>query len=203
MREYTCPETFFAELCNTIRRLMAERNHVIVGIDGRCTAGKTTLGAALQKEFDCNLFHMDDFFLPPAMRTPERLAQPGGNFDRERFSRDLFRPLRDGKSVKFSRFDCATCTFEPEKEFPPRKLSIIEGVYALHPVLLPDYDLTVFLDLPKDVQLARVGVRNGERAEIFRTKWIPLEERYFDHFGIRTACDFLFMGSDGVFPAKS
>ena len=56
----------------------------VVAIDGRCGSGKTSLAALIAALFPCNVFHMDDFFLPPALRTPERLSQPGGNVDRER-----------------------------------------------------------------------------------------------------------------------
>lgn len=53
----------------------------LVAIDGRCTAGKTTLAGLLQGKRSCNVVHMDDFYLPFAKRTPERMAQPGGNMD--------------------------------------------------------------------------------------------------------------------------
>ena len=45
-----------------IRRLLEEKESVLVAIDGNCTAGKTTLADKLLTEFDCNVFHMDEFF---------------------------------------------------------------------------------------------------------------------------------------------
>ena len=45
---------------------------ILVAIDGRCGSGKTTLGEYLKGQFDCNLFHMDDFFLRMEQRTPDR-----------------------------------------------------------------------------------------------------------------------------------
>ena len=48
----------------------------IVAIDGRCAAGKTTLAAHFQQNIDCTVFHMDDFFLRPEQRTPERFNTP-------------------------------------------------------------------------------------------------------------------------------
>ena len=68
-----------------IERVFTEREHVFVAIDGPCASGKTTLAALLQRRFDGNVLHMDDFFLRPEQRTPERFAEPGGNVDRERF----------------------------------------------------------------------------------------------------------------------
>ena len=74
--EYICP------LLVRIDRLMAERERVLVAIDGGSASGKTTLGALLQSIYVCPVFHMDDFFLRPEQRTEARFTQPGGNVDR-------------------------------------------------------------------------------------------------------------------------
>ena len=42
-----------------------EKPRVIVAIDGRCAAGKTTLADHLKQELGTTVFHMDDFFSPP------------------------------------------------------------------------------------------------------------------------------------------
>ena len=64
-----------------INMLLEEKNFVIVAIDGKCTSGKTTLASKLAELYDCNVFHMDDFFLRPEQRTPARFAEVGGNVD--------------------------------------------------------------------------------------------------------------------------
>ena len=58
-----------------IDMLLGEKDFVIVDIDGKCTSGKTTLASKLAEIYDCNVFHMDDFFLRPEQRTPERLRR--------------------------------------------------------------------------------------------------------------------------------
>ena len=50
---------------------------ILVAIDGRCGSGKTTLGEYLKGQLDCNLFHMDDFFLRMEQRTPDRMKETG------------------------------------------------------------------------------------------------------------------------------
>ena len=99
---------FEPALLRRIRALAAAQPRVLVAIDGRCAAGKTTLAASLQAQLACNVFHMDDFFLRPEQRTPERLRQPGGNVDFERFLTEVLRPLRDGAPVTYRPYDCRT-----------------------------------------------------------------------------------------------
>ena len=74
-----------AQIQAHIDRLLTQKSQVIVSIDGPCTSGKTTLTQKLSERYDCNVFHMDDFFLRPEQRTQARFAQPGGNVDYERF----------------------------------------------------------------------------------------------------------------------
>ena len=64
---------------------------ILVAIDGRCGSGKTTLGEYLKGQLDCNLFHMDDFFLRMEQRTPDRMKETGGNVDYERLKLCLYR----------------------------------------------------------------------------------------------------------------
>ena len=81
-----------------IDELLTQKDMVIVAIDGKCTSGKTTLASKLAQIYDCNVFHMDDFFLRPEQRTPERFAEVGGNVDYERFQEEVLLPLKTGKA---------------------------------------------------------------------------------------------------------
>ena len=80
-----------------------EQKRITIAIDGSCTSGKSTLAAALASELDCNLFHMDDFFLRPQQRTAERYAEAGGNVDYERFYREVLKPLKTGEVFSYRR----------------------------------------------------------------------------------------------------
>ena len=90
-----------------IDELLAAKDTVIVAIDGKCTSGKTTLASKLAEIYDCNVFHMDDFFLRPEQRTPERFAEIGGNVDYERFREEVLLPLKSGKAFSYRPFDCS------------------------------------------------------------------------------------------------
>ena len=179
------------KLCRQLTEIAAGKpGPAILAIDGRCASGKTTLGNRLAAEWNASLFHMDDFYLQPHQRTKERLAEPGGNVDRERFLEEVLLPLREGKPVSYRRFDCGTFTFEPARLIEPADIAIVEGSYSLHPQLRDLYDLRIFMDVEPDEQMRRILKRNGpEAAERFRTIWIPLEEAYFAGCKVRENAD--------------
>ena len=158
------------------------KKHLLVAIDGRCAAGKTTLCTALAEKLSdvgVTVLHMDDFFLQPACRTPERLATPGGNVDHERFLADVLLPLSRGRDFTYQPFSCKTQTLQDATRVHPAPIVLVEGAYASHPNLRWFYDLRFFLSVSPEVQFSRIIARNGEdAAETFRTRWIPLEEAY-------------------------
>lgn len=166
---------------------------LLIAIDGRCAAGKTTLAARLQERTGCNVVHMDHFFLRPWQRTEERMQEPGGNVDYERVREEVMLPLRRGGSFSYRVYDCKKKEFLSRVAVEPAALTIVEGSYSCHPLLWDFYDFRVFLDVEKEEQLRRIETRNqGEAAFKFRDCWIPLEERYFNAYRIAQRCDFVF-----------
>lgn len=162
---------------------------VNVAIDGNCGGGKTTLGKALAEKYDCNLFHMDDFFLRPEQRTPERYAQPGGNVDYERFREEVLAHLPDRGGLTYRPFDCRIMKLGESRAVPYKRLNIIEGSYSCHPYFGDFYQVRLFVELSAEEQRARILTRNGEeKYRRFVNEWIPMENRYFEICGIRDKC---------------
>ena len=91
---------------------------ILVAIDGRCGSGKTTLGEYLGQVFDCNVFRMDDFFLRMEQRTPERMAETGGNVDYERFEETVLTPVLRKKCVSYQPFSCQSWGLMDAYEIP-------------------------------------------------------------------------------------
>ncbi len=182
------------ELISAVRSLAGER--VIIAVDGRSASGKTTLAARLAEALDCNVFHMDDFFLRPEQRTPKRLATPGENVDHERFCAEVMAPLLEGKEFSYRPFSCKTQTLGEPVKVTPRRINIVEGAYCCHPSLYDHYDLRVFLDIARETQLERIKKRNPDTAEVFLTRWIPMEEAYFAAYDIKARCDMVKVISD-------
>ncbi len=178
-------------IMNCIKReTSGERNRpYVIAIDGRCAAGKTTLGGKLAEKLGCSVIHMDHFFLRPGQRTKERMEEPGGNIDYERFREEVLLPLREGRKFAYRIFDCRKMDFHGESVIKRAEFLIVEGAYCCRPDFLPYWDMTVFLDVSKEEQLRRIRNRNGKEQFIaFTERWIPMEERYFEAFGVSEKC---------------
>lgn len=179
------------KLIQAIKALLVEDRPVIVAIDGPCAAGKTTLAGKLQEMFECNLFHMDDFFLRPEQRTEERFQEPGGNVDYERFRDELLTPLKAGKAFSYRPFDCKTFSLAQPVEVSPKKLTIVEGSYSHHPFFENPYDLKVFLDITPELQRQRILMRPAFLHQRFFEQWIPMENGYFEAFSVKEQADLV------------
>lgn len=177
-----------------IDELMSQKKDVIIAIDGDCVAGKTTLASLIKRVYErSNIIHMDHFFLRPEQRTEARLAEPGGNIDRERFTEEVLDQLKLNQPFSYRPFNCTTGAFDEPISISPKKLTIVEGSYSQHPVLAEHYDLKVFLSIPEDVQLARILKRDGDvMYEKFKSTWIPMEKWYAAAFNIQKKSDLQF-----------
>ena len=188
----------FLPLLVRLDRLLRQGGPVVLAIDGRCGSGKTTLAALLSTLYRCTAVHMDDFFLPPALRTPERLDEPGGNVHYERFLEEVAPRLHAGSSFVYRRFDCGRMALADAVSVAAAPLLLVEGSYALRPELRPFYDLTVFLTVSPEEQRRRILARDGaEQLERFCARWIPMEERYFAACTVQADSDLVFRTDEG------
>lgn len=185
-----------AEIRKRITVLMKEERQILVAIDGSCTSGKSTLADALAEEYDCNLFHMDDFFLRPLQRTAERLAETGGNVDYERFYEEVLLPLKRGTAFSYRPYDCGTGSLKEEVMVIPGRINIVEGSYSCHPYFQDPYNLKVFLDVSPQVRTQRIMQRPQFLWKRFFEEWIPMEQRYFEAFFIREQADLVAIPED-------
>ena len=176
-------------LLSAIEDRSAQGRPVLAVLDGPCGSGKTTLAEKLSRLYGAPVVHMDEFFLPPELRTPERLNQPGGNIHYERFLSEVLPGLIAGRAFSYGSFDCHHGVTRPVF-LPQSPVRIVEGSYALHPRFEESYRaadaLTVFLCVSPAEQLRRIEKRSPALLERFREVWIPLENSYFQAYDIES-----------------
>lgn len=184
----------FNEILDKIDSLLQGCSSAIVAIDGNSGAGKSYLADWIKKQRDCNVFHMDHFFLTPELKAKERLAEIGGNVDYARFRDEVAAGLLSGKEFFYRIYNCQRMKFEDEPvRVTPKKLNIVEGVYSMHPTLIDIYNLKIFLGIDKDEQSRRIIKRSGpELYKKFRNIWIPMENKYFEAFKIKEQSDLVY-----------
>ena len=170
---------------------LLEKEMALLAIDGSCTSGKTTLAAELRAAYPCQVIAMDDFFLRPSQRTPERMAQVGGNVDYERFQEEVLSPLLCGHTAVYRPYCCRTGTLLEPVTVEPRGLIVIEGSYSHHPYFGNPYDLRVFLEHTPELQRERVLQRPAHLHKKFLELWIPMENAYFETFHIAEKADLI------------
>ena len=121
-----------------IERLLAETGRALVVLDGPCGSGKSTLADALAALYHTQPIRMDDFFLPPPLRTAERLRQPGGNVHYERFRDEVLAGLMRGGDVAYRRYDCRSGAWV-DRLHRAAPVAVIEGSYSHHPAFAQAY----------------------------------------------------------------
>ena len=175
---FTSPDAFQAVLARLTLRQSAALT--LVGIDGLGAAGKSTLADALLMERpDATVVHGDDFYGPEERDWRSWTAREGTEryFDHRRLESQLLRPLRAGRVARFQRYDWPSNSLDGWVQVNPAGLVIVEGVYVLRDRLRAYWDLTVFVDAPRELRQQRLHAR-GESDPGWIERWSAAEDYY-------------------------
>lgn len=160
---------------------------LVIAIEGRAASGKSTMAEQLKNILGADIIRMDDFFLPPFLRSEERFQETGGNIHYERFLQQVIPFLSRKEGFSYDRFDCGIMDYNGKCSIGETSVRIVEGSYSCHPLFGSYADITVFSDVDPEEQLRRIYDRNGPKMlQMFQSRWIPMEEAYFEKAGIRT-----------------
>jgi len=151
---------------------------VRVGIDGVDGAGKTTfadeLAAALQGTGRPVVrVSVDDFHHPKALRYRRGRDSAEGfwldSFDYARLRREVLDPLGPGVSRWFRPAGHDLVTDEviepPARRAAAGSVLVVDGLFLHREELVEAWDLSVFLDVPFAVSVARLAARDGTSAD--------------------------------------
>src|SRR2546426_1430967 len=168
-------------------RLEADRRCILVAIDGRGGSGKSSLARFLARHIpDVTLVHTDDF------------ARPGiPGWDWPRFRRQVAEPLSRGELGRYQRYDWNEDRLAEWHDVPCTGVVIVEGVSSTRRELSVPWDLTVWVETPKDTRLARGVARDGEHMRSqWENVWEPEEDRYVQTQRPEERADLIVSGGD-------
>ena len=193
MTQFNFDVSIYDNLIQTIRHKLNQQSPLILVTDGMCGSGKTTLAQYLSEIFNASVIHMDNFFLPFERKTPERLSEPGGNIDYERFIKIVLPALEKRQPFSYIAYNCQTSSYDREMKISSCELIIIEGSYSLHERFGHYYDLSLFLSVSPQEQLRRLKIRceNETKFKRFQKEWIPMENFYHEKQSVRQKADLL------------
>ena len=163
----------------------------VIAIDGRAAAGKTTLAALLARVLAAQVIPMDDFFLPAETAHRGKTGGKRREYPLRTFLRRGLPYLKENGSF-YRRFDCGIMDYRGSRLVQSSPWRIVEGSYSCHPAFGDYMDCRVFCDISPEEQKERIIKRNGpEMAELFFTRWIPMEEQYFKTERIKEKADVI------------
>jgi uridine kinase len=169
------------DVADAVRAQAGTDRTTLIAIDGPGGSGKTTLAATVAGLLGgAPVVHGDDFYRPMPEQDRARLDPRQGYhryFDWQRLRDQVLTPLRAGQPARYQRFDWETGELADWHEISPGRAVIVEGVYAARPELAAYYDLTTYVDTPREVCLDRVRAR-GQDPEEWITRWRAAEDFY-------------------------
>ena len=162
----------------------------LVAIDGPGGAGKTTFAARLAASFAgaaVQVVHTDDF-----ASWDNQFGWAG------RIRAQLIEPLRRGEPGRYQRYDWVEKRFAEWHDVAPAPVVVMEGVGAAQRAFADALAMTVWVDTPPDVRLARGLARDGEHMRGFWEQWIAGERAHFAADRTRSRADFVVSGDPGT-----
>lgn len=147
---------------------------VIIAIDGRSGAGKTTLAvelaAHLRAHHRVSLFHLEDIY-------------PGWNglaAGIERYVATVLQPLVRGEAATWTSWDWAKHYDGEPRVTLPAEIVIVEGVGAAAAAARPFLSAVIWAESPADLRRARAIDRDGATYEPFWEQWAAQEDAWLE-----------------------
>lgn len=169
---------------------------VIIAIDGRSGAGKTTLAvelaARLRNHHKVSLFHLEDIY-------------PGWNgltAGIERYVSTVLTPLSRGDRAIWTSWDWEKHYDGDTRVTLPAEIVIIEGVGAAAAEARPLLSAVIWADSPDDVRRKRALDRDGGTYEPFWDQWAGQEDAWLSGDDVPGQADIRVTNeADGSAPA--
>ena len=147
---------------------------VLVGVDGRSGAGKTTLAAALAAHRSpyarVAVLHVESFYA--GWDGLEAVLDPAGPYV------TALRDLGAGRAARWRAWDWHHARPGAGQRLEPADVVVCEGVGATSAAARPHLTLSVWLELDERMRRERALARDGGAYAPHWERWAAQEERY-------------------------
>lgn len=178
------------DLIDILRRARSSGHAaVLVAIGGGGGTGKSHLAGFIQDRLDdVTVIHADDF---------SRSGTPG--WEAQRFREQVLGPLLQGQSTRYQAYDWDADRLAEWHQVNPRGVVVAEGVAVVNRAFADLWDVSVWVDCPRDIRLRRGIRRDGPAAErIWVEQWMPEEDSFFESEKPRELADYVVNGHEGA-----
>ncbi len=195
-------------IADAVLRVLDERGPpVVVALDGRSGAGKSTVAAALADRLRATVIPTDDFFAAGITdagweaRTAAERARDCIDWQRMRWS--ALDPLLAGQPAAWHPFDFSggrradgTYAISPQTvRREPAPVIILDGAYSARPELDDVITLSILVEVPTAIRLARLAAREEPAfLAAWHERWDAAEDYYFSKVRPSAAFDFVVGG---------
>ncbi len=158
---------------------------LLVALDGHSASGKSTLAKRVKEGLEeVTLIHTDDFYRVMPERARATLTPPEGYakfYDWQRLREQVLEPLRKNRVARYQHYDWTANLLGDTVEVEPKGIIVIEGCYSSRPELRPYYHLTIHVETPQPLRMARQKERHDYDA-IWVARWEAAEAFYFSNY---------------------
>jgi uridine kinase len=177
------PVSVFADRIRLIER--DRPGSILVALDGRSAAGKSTLAAVVAPLVGAVVIDGDDFYSGGAAETWDAMsaAEKVSHCIDWRRQRPVLEKLATGVAAYWHPYDWEAddgSLAETPVVCQPAPVVILDGAYSARPELSDLFDLRVLLDAPAELRMAQLIEREGEDyREEWNARWDEAEQWYF------------------------
>jgi uridine kinase len=195
---------WFSSLATCLVRRWRESGTLLVGIDGRAGAGKSTFArnliAALEEAGHLPaLLRLDDCFFKTSGRRPiyfrdgDCLSEEDDyDYDWLRFRDQVLVPLRAHRTATFQKYDNRKKALAEWLEIESGGIVIVDGVSCTRRELESYYHFRIFIHAPRELSAVRAIQRDGEGVRTwYKVYWRPVEDHYMDVHRPETCADLV------------
>ena len=160
---------------------MAKTPQIIL-IDGPAGAGKTTLSLELQRQFKCEVIHLDYLYDGWENALTQSLTK---------VLTELVEAFSNGVAFELPIYDWEQMAFRSTRRIEPADTLIIEGVGAGQSAIRHFAEKLYWVEVDDEIGLQRVLARDGTQLESQMRLWKEREAKHFIDERTRDFADFI------------